>query len=48
MEAVVSSEPDIADPILDDASRVDSPMEIDNGVFLPDPVLFLESAVENV
>jgi hypothetical protein len=48
MDTVVTSEPDIADPILDDQPRVDSPMEIDSGVSLLDPVAFLESAVENV
>jgi hypothetical protein len=48
IEAVVPSEPDVADPILDDEPQHDSPMEIDNGVSLLNPISFLESAVENV
>ena len=48
IEAVVPSEPDVADPILDDEPRHDSPMEIDNGMSLMNPISFLESAVENV
>jgi hypothetical protein len=48
VEAMISSEPNIADSILHDEPRADSPMEIDNGVSLLDSVAFLESAVENV